>query len=935
MAIESDEEATSNVEATLLLPQCGDEAVRNLKALRQWLWNIPETEAISRVRPAPSLITRGEAELFGISSPRFAYRIYLGRNPEEGFVNARRLVRMREDLLKQLGAFDSWPHLDEVPDAWLKRHLDGQGDCIADSFLRLPAKRMSVLVSGKTAGEVYHVLEAQHLGRSYAEPKCPNATPFLQHTTLAGGMCAQAAIFMATALHHQPQLERQPNLYGIADITALMSGLSSGDCPPVTLGGLNPCEMTTFFEKFSARRPVDRLTAIHETELVTSANLKPPMLYQLATRQTPRLFQAYVASGVPIIVLVDLNSLLGLQIDEVNNEQCPISRVQDSVFAKNKLPNHFIKRFQSHLNQVVSEFGNKDILKSSDHCVVVVGCGNTPAHRNCFLINDPATVPFLEVTIDDLRLARRGSVNKTTGKWIRGNLEFIPILPPGVRCGLGHNSDTNFGLATCAVSLLTDPLAQIRFDPSAYLKEEGGDFRLIRTHVQKVADAGLEPLLQLVESLLDEQCAVELAKTIAKRRNLSAWCWAQFLPISTMNRTDLATLILWNAQLDGETLWTSKGKSVQSILGLDAERNWTELSESHRSLAVSVMTSYGDRKTFADKCDKLSSLFPESRPGKVPPRLGVEWYCFMEPEVKHAKSLVIQEEQAPSGSASHSAVEFLASLQDDQSKRIAIEISQSLKANSPHLQISALASFIPEISRNVHEQAAAVGRKAIRTLLKFASHLRELNHPVRVVELVAGSRFVGLLPGAGKNGRSAVSVLTSNQAQDNVIMNLKLVLLKSAPSGPCLALELEPGEYFTLNSLDALREMAEKLEKQDIGRVGFNLDIAHWRLAPISDHSTESRPIEPDDVRRCLPVMKRIVHGHISDHHPTAHFGDLPLIQELEASFRPWLDLLRDAQTINGPKGLAPSGFLSLELEAMRNRKVVSESLKVLSAWLT
>ena len=73
--------------------EVGDAGVRNAQELCRWLYG-DGCEYASRA--APSVMTRSECELFGLSSPRFAYRLYIKRSGEAAFMttflNLRRLV---------------------------------------------------------------------------------------------------------------------------------------------------------------------------------------------------------------------------------------------------------------------------------------------------------------------------------------------------------------------------------------------------------------------------------------------------------------------------------------------------------------------------------------------------------------------------------------------------------------------------------------------------------------------------------------------------------------------------------------------------------------------------------------------------------------------------------------------------------------------------
>jgi len=143
-----------------------------------------------------------------------------------------------------------------------------------------------------------------------------------------------------------------------------------------------------------------------------------------------------------------------------------------------------------------------------------------------------------------------------------------------------------------------------------------------------------------------------------------------------------------------------------------------------------------------------------------------------------------------------------------------------------------------------------------------------------------------------------------------------------------LALELEPGPYFVLPDEAALRQIAGRLKGDRVlhSRVGFNLDIAHWRLAKV--------PVPSDSD---TTLKERVVHAHLSGHHRRAHFGDIPPLDLNAASdFDPWLDLLEGIALSTQAREASPgfSGYVSLEAEAAKNVEIVQQSVRQLVALL-
>ena len=189
-------------------PQIGGGALRDVSELGRWLYgNEPRS-----FRYAPSLIVRSEAELFGISAPRFAVRAAFDNDHHHSFVNLRRL----EQLFHKVCAVHR-----EIPPQRLHEVLfeSGVGTCLADSLLKLPP----------ALEQSYYALECG-LGEAYGEGPFVRGTPFLRHVPLCGGACSQAVCFMVLALYE----ERASAIHGVAGITIS----NAGGLNPVPLKGM-------------------------------------------------------------------------------------------------------------------------------------------------------------------------------------------------------------------------------------------------------------------------------------------------------------------------------------------------------------------------------------------------------------------------------------------------------------------------------------------------------------------------------------------------------------------------------------------------------------------------------------------------------------------------------------------------------------------------
>jgi hypothetical protein len=313
----------------------------------------------------------------------------------------------------------------------------------------------------------------------------------------------------------------------------------------------------------------------------------------------------------------------------------------------------------------------------------------------------------------------------------------------------------------------------------------------------------------------------------------------------------------------------------------------------------------------------------------------VELYVAMEPDLLHWNP--DERRAATEGRPSRRPLNCAMTVSAMSSRDImdaSQEIDAAVRGTKQAREIVALATFLPEIVAGVgcFNPSRQDAVRALANIMTLARHLRQkYGHPVSTVEIVAGSQFESLksdIPSDGDH-KYEVCLETMPAVQSMLCQSLSEAIQLTCASGvqrddcPAIALELEPGGYFTIRNIDSLKSMADALAQTPAisDKVGFNLDISHWRIAGVTIPEIRSNP----------KVLHRIVHGHFSGHHRCAHFGDCIPAQAEWESFDPWLDLLRELMS---PAEMALrqelklpsfSGCVSVEMEAARNASSVAK----------
>ena len=287
---------------------------------------------------------------------------------------------------------------------------------------------------------------------------------------------------------------------------------------------------------------------------------------------------------------------------------------------------------------------------------------------------------------------------------------------------------------------------------------------------------------------------------------------------------------------------------------------------------------------------------------------------------------------------------------DEEGEANAAAFSQALRREFRGRDIIALASFIPEIMPPGALSPKAVA--ALKFLVMTAAKLKIADRSF-VVEFVGGSRTRGLTKrvrrikhgeGIWEDDRYRVGVLSSSELRSSIqdlIKRLEPVAVEAEERGILLALELEPGPFFLINSASALDLFCQELNSGSAqswkNAIGLNLDVAHWAF--LSKHPMPDSPkLDLSWLEKREYVLNRIVHAHISDQ-SIGHLGDLHLTAvHQDADFAPWLELIarRAARKPDVDHGVLPfSGFISIEHEACKTPEQIHYSFDILTKWVS
>lgn len=885
-------------------------------------------------RYAPSIVTRSEVDVFGLSEPRFAVRLNLDGPAGVNVVNLRQIERLRAAnprwgrQMPWLNTRASEP-LEAMPTPRVRPgELLRQASRIADCLLQPP----------KRIGGDWTVLRAD-LGREYGEASKPGellGTPYVKHIPLVGGgLCAQAVCFMATALLH----EHASGIHGLLEVTALAqreeiaeSELGGFDVYEMQISGLNYSGIARYFREVGLRS-IKQLPK-------TLGYADPAAAWTNRNDCFTAAARAYLRSGMPIVLTVDAGRLAA-----------PAYRGDQLKGGLERPVNSPIYDRNGYTHPGFETIGKGQFRQRRDHAVLLVGCKNRDGSE-AFLVNDPAALPFLQASTGELadagyyfsKWSKDGKIRVDDFQNLR-SLQSLPVTPAAVKLPLlwwlpeteADDEDTPRGkvehwrdglfaivpiLQSGAVSFGRKRL------PFVAPKERFRRFHLVQ----------LKGLVPLCADFL--QGEANLPDIAAIREQLlerfgwgeGHWAWVQFVrePRS-----------IWIYDAEREFPADDAERDTDARQGFLRIGVWREADDWNEVVAPKKVAR-------ADRNGRPAPLpsLKRQRPNRCQPAamtscsaaglrksleaLGgevehVELYAFMNGDVAEAND---------------SALEFMAANEGDP-QAIAAAARQLVDLAWDHrVSISAIATYLPELA-DLQRNKSSLAVRALGFLVELSEALRGqqlLAHDPKTIEIVAGSRIQGVWPGKliDKSRASGpvyvANVMSRAYLGQTLLGNLRTVVEQIDVASPVrFAFELEPGPLHLLNDWDALVWFALRLERDEVlgARVGFNLDIAHWAfLAGI-----RADQLAPTTELGAL-VRRRILHAHIADHR-LGHFGDqAPGALNDERAFAPWLELLDQIAAEERPAGMDFSGFVSLELEACREAGEVTAALRTLRRML-
>jgi sugar phosphate isomerase/epimerase len=601
----------------------------------------------------------------------------------------------------------------------------------------------------------------------------------------------------------------------------------------------------------------------------------------------------------------------------------------------------------------------RNTAQFADHAVLVAGVSTD---RNRFCLNDPSKYPF---TIYSKRHLFEAMVNG----------EFCVVYPPEVRVGLyqgmysAKGSKPIFELGISEISDIAEKvspsesarrastmagfsdkeycLGRITLKPELHLELPNGD----TIGLADFKRMGLESLARhsgrLSGKISGHWVWIEVRKSVD-----CITVWSAEQPASGLKRERLASIadpgwllstfrlaVLRKSTRTGE--WTVKNNERLRDDAMKLDAAAADVSSMRRSashVARSPFSELPPAKNFPE-ISLISSFAANGLATAVAnwPRRHVdncEMYAFMRPDA----TLIHSGKDCP-------PIQWMNLPDRRQQKRMAVRIADSIelieKQHGYMPRIRAFATHFPEVARAVPDMSV----NSLSTLVELARTLRDRRHSVSTIEVVAGSRILGLQPyrRPPKRGEPQEIICVAKVVPRPVdsgrvpsILSAIAEVVKftelSASERLTFSIELEPGRYYELNDLQGICHLISAIDQHPLAKmlkpiVGLSVDIGHYAIAGILPSQLLGSK------------MDRVVHFHLSDHRG-GHFVDLPIgdgglgSQRGKAAFDPWLKFIYECYTTARADELPPlSGLVSLEMEAATSIVGLENSLKLMRKW--
>lgn len=864
----------------------GDDRASEFSVSEKKFWNVfwgwlkgSAEKGEYKWRYAQSLVSRIDAQLLGVSSPRFALRgrHYTNSGDCLGFINYRRSY-----LLKRTAKWFASPK--EVISN-KNRKISPDVDKIQKGF-PLPYTRGDGIVAlPRQFRKDYYVIEKKFCGE-FGECKKTEivGTPFVGYCTVTGS-CVPAVSFIATmllkdygitAVHSLPEVARKINASEFPD--------------HVVIETTSMEQIAKYFEGINLSAQVQRFPYYGDNY----DDKKQKKKYAVALR-------SYIKSGMPVLLPVDAYRLHG---------KAPSPSYKDSVYERNTS------------GAVYLELDVGRALKANPHAIIIVGCAKQPNGLD-FIIHDPKYLPFLKADIGQLWDTRcyENDENFVLCK----EMLFLPVLPKEVRLPLYGACFPKTVLGVSEMSERYFTLAQsypqwfheIVLDSN--LPAEMGNGIVEECRILQIKD---------IQSVLDRQVPVvrrttNILREVKKYFLPDHWVWLQWFGNN---------VLIWDAELPppaNSNFFTGEALKMYLVAVIDLIED--KIKFAHGMISLSTDNSEHLVCGVADLCSKkLSSLaiiasvstdVDSAEYGKLktlPRDIGVDPYAFMKNSLGRVVEIAKKQKFQFSPEfdvAEASAVEVMSALA--YADQVIPVIGAWIKKEFSARKIRSVATFIPEIM-SVDEERRKNGWRALifvgRLLYELVKDSREPGY----LELVVGGRCQGVWPGIDDHGQE---VLVTNYLNDNQqTQYLGECLKKLANDGTkilekvYLAIEVEPGELFAYGNqggiVQLVKDIAEFEKRNEIpkNRIGLNLDISHWML--LFPGGVPSDFLQEENL-----VYRRIIHAHVTD--GFFHLADAPFAtQTKKEKLVEWVNFIKRRCHDSVANAAMPySGFASVELE--------------------
>ncbi len=868
-------------------------------------------------RPAPSLVTRSEAFMLGLSSPRFAIRMRLpdGQGAPFGFFQLRRMSRFasevsRSDLIRERDADKDQSAHSRLMSIRNWRNKLARASCIADSLLILPSQYTS---SDWIVLQVPEEVKASY-GCSVVGP----CVPFMKHIDLVGGgMCAQACCFMASLLLY----DTIQAIHGIADITAWSSkNYLPGQEGQFVMSGLNAEKMALFYERANTG-----VTVFEQPARMISERANNPAIADMSvdSQQSYRNYVdcvcAYIRSGFPVVLSVDLGRMAG----------------QDASFAPDVSA---VDVFTSNGLLGQSALIRKSVPVRMTHAILAIGYRRGPANDVTILCMDPATVPFLEIRGSELY---RIGCYSDQDNYLRDT--YVPLgsvmLPSIIRRPLLDGGSRGMVISGLRVRGIRAARELMRARTSVFNElPEGDQYHLLKVRGLAGRPRGVPSTTALKLN--------SLSRKLRRPEYADSWVW--------VHECVSQGLVIWDAQKDE--------LAPVAVLGPGCA-DWDVLMTDQNPCMYSVASR--EKKKPSMRMGLISSFSNDAHQKSIPSwrdNIPCELYTFMRKDAEHwlpgyehhyyrrigtgawrglvsqivgncivrirrsardYRRAVLKEFNIRSAKLlpwptvplcvpQMCVRDWLASKEYDSKyiRRVAEKLHKDIYPY--HVKVSAFCTFMPGMTNEGAVHANSKG--ALRFLCKLARELVSISdkyHEIQTIVVSAGSVLSYL--GWARHGdiESARPIDAERQvtyakcisrvrAVDRLLDSL-FDVAAAFPGGPKLAIELEPSVLSAVATEAELEALTVKLAAPRAGAVvGINCDTGHWHLAGINPENV-SADIRKAIVHAHLCILRK---GHLADRVPREG------CKEEENIFIDWLDFLRQSEQVGAVIDQA-----SLELE--------------------